>query len=111
MGSLVGDEVCGASILTRGATIQEVKVPDASGNVEDIVLGFDNLDGYNGNANFCYGGTPGRYANRISHGSFNLEGQVHHLTKNWKGSSGAGHTLHGGASGFDSKVWKIVQGP
>eukprot|EP00927_Polykrikos_kofoidii_P002349 TRINITY_DN10920_c0_g1_i1.p1 TRINITY_DN10920_c0_g1~~TRINITY_DN10920_c0_g1_i1.p1 ORF type:complete len:384 (+),score=48.48 TRINITY_DN10920_c0_g1_i1:88-1239(+) len=109
--SKMGDQICGASIITRGATIQEVKVPDGSGNVEDITLGFDNLEGYNGNANFCYGGTPGRYANRISNGTFTLEGQVHNLTKNWTGASGADHTLHGGASGFDSKIWEIEQGP
>lgn len=109
--SKIGDKICGASIITRGAAVQEVMVPDKDGKVEDIALGFDKLDGYNGGANFCYGGTPGRYANRIAKGSFTLEGQVHNVTANWKGSSGTMHTLHGGAAGFDGKIWSIERGP
>jgi aldose 1-epimerase len=106
----LGDKVCGASIITRGATVQEVMVPDKDGTIEDIALGFDRLEGYNGGANFCYGGTPGRYANRIKEGKFELEGQTHNLIANWTGASGKAHTLHGG-KGFDGKVWSIAQGP
>lgn len=106
-----GDKVCGASIITRGATVQEVNVPDAAGNIEDIALGFDSLDGYTGTANFCYGGTPGRYANRIANGAFTLEGKEVKTTANWAGASGKKHTLHGGAAGFDGKIWAISKGP
>lgn len=109
--SKVGDKVCGASIITRGAAIQEVTVPDKDGKLEDVVLGFDDLEGYECGANFCYGGTPGRYANRIAKGSFTLEGQVYNLIANWAGASGTKHTLHGGAAGFDSKIWSIERGP
>lgn len=129
--SRVKGMVCGASILTRGATVQEVSVPDKAGQVEDVVLGFHDLEGYNGPTNFCYGGTPGRYANRISQSSFELEHEeesagyqpsdvkpnpkklIRHMTsENWDGpESGKKHTLHGGVGGFDGKVWKIEQGP
>eukprot|EP00929_Paragymnodinium_shiwhaense_P011339 TRINITY_DN11693_c0_g1_i1.p1 TRINITY_DN11693_c0_g1~~TRINITY_DN11693_c0_g1_i1.p1 ORF type:complete len:424 (-),score=125.75 TRINITY_DN11693_c0_g1_i1:136-1407(-) len=107
----VGGKCCGASIITRGATVQAVSVPDASGCVEDVVLGFDDLAGYNGTANFCYGGTPGRYANRIANGAFTLDGQEIKTTANWEGASGKKHCLHGGAGGFDGKVWSIAKGP
>lgn len=99
--------VCCACIITRGATVQEISVPDAEGKIQDVVLGFDNLDGYNGGTNFCYGGTPGRYANRLGQGKFTLDGKEHQITCNWTGPSGTAHTLHGGAEGFDKKVWLV----
>lgn len=104
-------KLCGASVITRGATVQAVNVPDSSGNVEDIALGFDELAGYTGPTNFCYGGTPGRYANRISKGEFKLESEDVKVTANWAGASGTKHCLHGGAAGWDSKIWKISKGP
>lgn len=106
-----GEQVYGASILTRGATIMSVMVPDKSGKAADVVLGLPDLEGYNSGMNFCYGGTPGRVANRIGKGTFTLNGQTYNTTANWTGSSGMQHTLHGGASGFDSKVWEISKGP
>lgn len=110
--SLVGGQLCSASILTRGATIHEVKVPDKNGKLEDVVLGFDALSGYEEGANFCYGGTPGRYANRIAKAAFTIEGQVYNVTANWAGASGTKHCLHGGnRDGFASKVWNIDKGP
>jgi len=109
--SKMGGKICGASIITRGAAIQEVMVPDKDGKIEDVALGFDNLEGYNGTANFCYGGTPGRYANRIAKGTFNLEGQTHNVTTNWTGSSGTKHCLHGGGDNYSGKIWTIDKGP
>lgn len=110
--SKANGKICGASIITRGATVQEVSVPDASGSIEDIALGFDDLAGYNGGTNFCYGGTPGRYANRISNGQFKLDGADIAVTANWTGGSGKKHTLHGGpGDGWNSKIWAISKGP
>eukprot|EP00928_Gymnodinium_smaydae_P088089 TRINITY_DN72234_c0_g1_i1.p1 TRINITY_DN72234_c0_g1~~TRINITY_DN72234_c0_g1_i1.p1 ORF type:complete len:385 (-),score=56.83 TRINITY_DN72234_c0_g1_i1:70-1224(-) len=109
--SRLGDALCGAAILTRGATLQSVTVPDKSGQVQDVVLGLDTLEGYNGGTNFCYGGTPGRVANRIAHGRFTLQGEQYQVTANWTGPSGQQHALHGGAAGFDRKIWNISRGP
>lgn len=110
--SKVGDKTCGASIITRGAAVQEVMVPDKDGKVEDVALGFDDLEGYHCGANFCYGGTPGRYANRIANAAFTLEGQPYKVAANWKGASGKSHCLHGGpADGFGGKIWNIDKGP
>jgi len=99
--------VCCTRIITRGATVQEISVPDAEGTIQDVVLGFDDLDGYNGGTNFCYGGTPGRYANRINLGKFSLDGVEYQITPNWEGPSGKKHALHGGGQGFDANVWLI----
>lgn len=95
----------GASIITLGASVQAVSVLDKDGGVSDVALGFDTLDGYLGR-NPCFGGTPGRYANRIANGTFSLEGRTHNVTKNW-----LTHTLHGGKCNFSNKVWSIAKGP
>mmetsp|Transcript_40 Transcript_40/g.45 ORF Transcript_40/g.45 Transcript_40/m.45 type:complete len:386 (-) Transcript_40:12-1169(-) len=108
----VGTQVTGVAIITRGATVQEVQVPDKAGNVADVTLGFDNLAGYTGPTNFCFGATPGRYANRIKHGKFVLDGKDFQVTPNWTGpETGGKHMLHGGAAGFDGKVWEVLRGP
>lgn len=100
-----GTKTFGAHIITFGASLQALHVPDKSGEVSDVVLGFDNIEDYCGR-NPCFGGTPGRYANRISHGTFMMEGEVRALDINWRA-----HTLHGGSEGFDHLVWKIAKGP
>ncbi|MBN1694105.1 galactose mutarotase [candidate division WOR-3 bacterium] len=83
-----------------GATLVSLKVPDRDGNFEDIILGYDNLEGYI-NDNTFQGVIAGRYANRIAKGKFTLDGQEYTLATN----DGENH-LHGGVEGFGKKVWK-----
>jgi aldose 1-epimerase len=79
--------------------VVSLRVPDRHGKIADVVLGYDDLDGYvRDKAHF--GATVGRYANRIAHGKFSLNGTTYTLAKN----NGANH-LHGGIRGFDKVVW------
>lgn len=87
------------SILNYGGIIQSIQIPDRYGNVHDIVLGFDSLEGYVHNPNY-HGALVGRYANRIAGGSFRINGHNYTLPKN----SGE-HCLHGGNSGFNQVIW------
>jgi|HubBroStandDraft_1064217.scaffolds.fasta_scaffold32022_1 aldose 1-epimerase len=89
-----------AKVITFGATLTELWIPDRKGLKRDIVLGFDSLDGYLGKEPY-FGATVGRYANRIANGKFTLDGQTYQLAINDPPNS-----LHGGTSGFDRKVWK-----
>jgi len=87
------------AITNFGATIVSVKVPDRNGKVADVVLGYDDVkDHESGKAYF--GATVGRYANRIAHGEFTLNGATYTLAKN----DGENH-LHGGVRGFSKKMW------
>jgi len=83
-----------------GAILVSLKVPDREGNFEDIIQGFDNLEGYIKDNTF-QGVTAGRYANRIGKGKFTLDGKEYTLATN----DGENH-LHGGVEGFGKKVWK-----
>ena len=86
-------------ITNYGGIVTSLKVPDRTGRLGDIVLGFDNLDAYlKGNPYF--GATIGRYGNRIAKGRFTLNGVEYKLAVN----NGANH-LHGGIKGFDKVVW------
>ena len=87
------------AITTYGATVQSIKVPDRAGKFADVVLGFDTPKEYeDGTAHI--GGTIGRYANRIAHGTFTLAGKTYTLPKN-----NGENTLHGGVLGFDKRIW------
>jgi aldose 1-epimerase len=91
------------SITNYGATIVSVRVPDRTGKVEDVVLGFDTVGEYEtGKAYF--GATIGRYANRIAGGRFQLVGKTYDLPKN-----DGPNTLHGGINGFNKRVWAAMQ--
>jgi aldose 1-epimerase len=94
-----------ARIATYGGILVSFKAPDRNGKTGDVVLGFDNLDGYvanfNGPSNAFFGAIIGRYANRIAHGSFTLDGNKYSLPKN-----NGENTLHGGPHGFNNVVWK-----
>ena len=92
---------CAVGIITYGAAIQALCVPDRDGNVADIVLGHDDLAGYVATRNF-FGATIGRYANRIADGAFTLDGVVYRLSTN-----DARNSLHGGVDGFDRKLWSV----
>ena len=87
-------------VISYGAAIRSILVPDNVGTMTDVVLGFDTLEDYIHHRG-CFGGTVGRYANRIKGGRFSLNGASYDLTKN----EGENH-LHGGFSGFDKQVWR-----
>ncbi len=91
-----------ATVMTLGATLQALMVPDRDGNVADVVLGYDTAAEYLENPQY-FGATVGRYANRIAGGSFSLDGQRFTLETN----DGPNH-LHGGVAGFDKRVWTIT---
>lgn len=87
-----------------GATITSLLVPDAKGNLADVVLGFDSIDTYiNGNAPY-FGCIVGRVANRIKDGKFTLNGVNYSLPIN-----NGPNSLHGGNKGFDKVLWEVVE--
>jgi aldose 1-epimerase len=85
-----------AAITNYGGTVVSLKVPGRSGKFDDVVLGYDALDGYAAGKAYI-GATVGRYANRIAHAQFALDGVTYTLSKN----DGDNH-LHGG---FNKRVW------
>jgi aldose 1-epimerase len=87
------------TISNYGGRIVTLKTPDRSGKFEDIVLGFDDLEGYLGK-NPYFGALVGRYANRIAKGEFQLDGKTYKLARN-----NGENALHGGLKGFDKVVW------
>src|SRR5208282_1428947 len=93
-----------ARIATYGGIVVSLKAPDRNGKIADVVLGFDNLDGYvanfNGPSIRFFGAIIGRYANRIAHGSFTLDGHKYSLPLN-----NGEYSLHGGPHGFYNVVW------
>jgi len=89
-----------AKVITYGALLTELHVPDKSGMMADVVLGFKTLDRYESDHPY-FGATIGRVANRIAKGRFKLGGQEYALAAN----NGPNH-LHGGLRGFDKRVWK-----
>ena len=88
-----------AKVINYGGIITSLRVPDREGNLEDVVLGFDSLDGYVGEHPY-FGALIGRYGNRIAGGSFILDGETHRLPVN-----NGPNSLHGGEQGFDKVVW------
>lgn len=83
-----------------GAAIVGITVPDRDGRLADVVLGYDDAMSYFGDGP-CAGKCPGRYANRIAKGRFQLGGKEYELPVN----NGPNH-LHGGPKGFQNKVWE-----
>lgn len=90
------------SILTLGAAIQSVIVPDRDGVRADVALGYPTLDGYLAKPEY-FGSTVGRVANRIAGGRFRLDGKAYQVPVN-----NGPNSLHGGTEGFDRKVWEVV---
>lgn len=88
-----------AELISYGAAVRTLIVPDKHGSKADVVLGYDDLAGYQ--ADNCYfGATIGRIGNRIRNAAFTLNGRQYQLAKN-----NGEHHLHGGLSGFNSRNW------
>jgi aldose 1-epimerase len=90
-----------ATVITYGATLQSLLLPDKNGKVEDVVLGFDDVKGYQDNGTVYFGATIGRFGNRLADGKFSLDGKTFQVPQNDKTNA-----LHGGTQGFDKRVWK-----
>lgn len=93
-----------ARITNYGAILVSLEVPDRTGKLDDITLGFDTLDGYLGTHPY-FGAVVGRYANRIGGAKFVLDGVEYELAAN---DNDENH-LHGGKKGFDKVVWKLEE--
>ncbi|MEH3076413.1 MAG: galactose mutarotase [Quadrisphaera sp.] len=91
------------TMLTYGATIQSILVPDRRGKVADVSLGQKTLAEYEALTTF-FGATIGRYANRIAEGRFALDGQTYQIPVNDPGTNPV-NALHGGPKGFNTRVW------
>lgn len=90
-------------MITYGATVQSIFVPDRWGRAGDVTLGVKTLDEYRHITTF-FGATIGRFANRIAHGTFTVDGTTYHVPANHPPNA-----LHGGPDGFDKKVWDAVE--
>jgi aldose 1-epimerase len=91
-------------ISNYGAIIVSLETPDNKGVVADIVLGYDNLEGYLRDSGTYFGAVVGRVANRIAGGKFSLDGKTYELAKN-NAPGGLPCALHGGITGFDKVLW------
>lgn len=109
-GTLPGGEQASVYTLTNasgmtvrvtdyGGIILSIDAPDREGDVQDVTLGFDTLDGYLGESPY-FGALIGRYGNRIARGRFSLDGQDYMLAVN-----NGPNALHGGEKGFDKVLW------
>ena len=87
-------------VLTFGGVIQTLEVPDADGQVDNVVLGYPDLKGYYTEGDPYFGALIGRYGNRIANGRFTLDGVTYQLPVN-----DGPNTLHGGPGGFSERVW------
>jgi aldose 1-epimerase len=89
------------AVSTLGAVVQSLTVADGAGAPRELVLGYANAPGYL--ADRCFvGAVAGRYANRIAHGRFVLDGRAHQVP-----TGPEPHALHGGPSGFHRKLWRV----
>jgi aldose 1-epimerase len=95
-----------AKIITRGGVLVSLKTPDRKGAMADVVLGHDTLADYNADRGTYFGALIGRYANRIGHAAFSLNGKTYKLAKN-----NGENALHGGLEGFDRRVWSAKEVP
>ena len=92
-------------VMTYGAIVTEIDAPDRDGKPADVVLGFDNLEGYLGGHPY-FGAAVGRVANRVANAKFSLDGKDYTLAVN-----NGPNSLHGGTKGFDKVVWKAEELP
>ncbi|MBP0441122.1 aldose epimerase family protein [Tianweitania sediminis] len=90
-------------VLTLGALVQSLRVPDRNGTLADIVLGHDAPQAYLDKRQF-FGAAIGRFSNRLDGAAFVLDGKRHSIESN-----DGDNVLHGGPEGFDRKLWRIDQ--
>ncbi|GGZ11696.1 aldose epimerase family protein [Streptomyces poonensis] len=88
-------------VLSYGGAVQSLEIPDRRGRYANVSLGFDNLDDYVAKSPY-FGALIGRYGNRIDKGRFTLDGTAYQLSVN-----DGENSLHGGAQGFDKRVWDV----
>lgn len=91
-----------ATIIAYGATLQSVVMPDRTGKRTDVALGYASISDYLAKPQY-FGGTVGRFANRLAKGRFVLDGRTYQTPVN----NGV-NALHGGTVGFDKVLWQIV---
>ena len=89
------------SVINQGGIITEIMAPDKNGELADVTLGFDSIDGYLAEYPY-FGAFIGRYGNRIAEGKFSLDGKDYTLPIN-----NGPNSLHGGDKGFDKKYWSM----
>ncbi|MBZ5546789.1 MAG: galactose mutarotase [Acidobacteriia bacterium] len=94
-----------AAITNFGGIVVQLRVPDRKGNLADVVLGYDDLDGYIHDKAYL-GALIGRYGNRIAQGRFTLGGKAYTLARN-----NGENTLHGGLKGFNQALWRAKELP
>jgi len=91
------------NVITYGGRITSLKVPNKNGELENVVLGHDTIEGYLRADNPFFGALIGRFGNRIANGKFTLNGEEYNLVTN----DGSNH-LHGGVKGFDRVIWTVT---
>ncbi len=101
-----------AAFIPYGASVSNLLIKDKNGIARDIVMGYDNASYYAVDKVHPHlGGVPGRYANRIKNSTFELDGQVFHVTANenpTKANPQGIDTLHGGLDGWDWREFEVV---
>lgn len=101
--TLGNDQGLRAEISDYGGTVVRLFAPDRKGNLADVVLGFDRVEGYVAHSPY-FGCLIGRCGNRIADGRFSLDGTDYALAKN-NTPNGIPCHLHGGVRGFDKALW------
>ena len=91
-----------ATVISYGAALQSVVLPDRNGTPADVALGYPSIDKYLSKPQY-FGGTVGRFANRIARGRFTLDGRAYQVPVN----DGV-NSLHGGTTGFDKVLWRVT---
>jgi aldose 1-epimerase len=102
--TLTGSHGFAVEVMNYGATIVSIRTPDRAGKVADVALGFSNLRDYLEKSPF-FGAVVGRFANRIAHAKFTLDGKEYALAAN-NTPGGMPCSLHGGNVGFDKVLWQ-----
>ncbi|MFD4628897.1 aldose epimerase family protein [Streptomyces sp. NPDC058284] len=88
-------------VLSYGGIVQSLELPDRHGGYANVSLGYDTIEAYAAGTTF-FGALIGRYGNRIARGRFTLDGKTHQLSVN-----DGENSLHGGAKGFNTRVWDV----
>ena len=99
-----------AAVSDYGATLVSVFTPDRDGEIQDLLHGYDSVEGYAGSTNPYFGNSIGRFGNRISDGKFSLDGKDYALVTN-NDPGGVSCHLHGGVDGFNRRFWAATPKP